>query len=109
VRPDDSGSPNNLRPSAPVKYLRVGRAGRDQLMPLTFELYRAIRMLSDGLSAASLPREVVALIDATKARLSGFVVRDEEQLEGASIMIGNEGPSIAQVNGRFVVTEGANG
>jgi hypothetical protein len=66
-------------------------------------------MLSDGLSAASLPREVVALIDATKARLSGFVVRDEEQLEGASIMIGNEGPSIAQVNGRFVVTEGANG
>lgn len=89
------------RPAAPVRSLRVGRNSGEQSVALTFDLYRSIRLLETGLSRASLPTEVNALIDATKARLSGPIVRDPEGLEDAYIELGASGARVEIIGGRF--------
>ena len=90
------------RPLPPMRLLRVGRNKGEQTIALTFDLYRAIRLLEAGLSRASLPTEVNALIDATKARLSGPIVRDPEGLEDSSIELGASGTRIELIGGRFL-------
>jgi hypothetical protein len=102
VRPVADTSP--ARPLAPMRYLRVGRGKGDQPIALTFDLYRSVRLLSTGLSRASLPREVNALIDATKARLSGPIVRDPDGLDDAVIELGTSGARIELIGGRFLPT-----
>jgi hypothetical protein len=52
---------------------------------------------------ASLPRPVVALLDTTRARLAGTVVRDEEILDGAEIRIGTRDTVISRELGQFVI------
>jgi hypothetical protein len=89
------------RPVAPLRSLRVGRNFGEQSVALTFDLYRSIRLLEAGLSRASLPTEVNALIDTTKARLSGPIVRDPEGLEDASIELGSSGARVEIIGGRF--------
>jgi hypothetical protein len=90
------------RPAAPMRLLRVGRNRGEQTIALTFDLYRSIRLLEAGLSRASLPTEVNALIDATKARLSGPIVRDQESLEDSYIELGASGTRIELIGGRFL-------
>lgn len=90
------------RPVPPMRLLRVGRNKGEQTIALTFDLYRSIRLLEAGLSRASLPTEVNALIDATKARLSGPIVRDQEGLEDSSIELGASGTRIELIGGRFL-------
>ncbi len=90
------------RPAPPMRLLRVGRNRGEQTIALTFDLYRSIRLLEAGLSRASLPIEVNALIDATKARLSGPIVRDPESLEDSSIELGASGTRIELIGGRFL-------
>lgn len=97
------------RPVAPMPSLRVGRQGAEQAVALTFDLYRSIRLLEAGLSRASLPTEVNALIDATKARLSGPIVRDQESLDDSSIELGFSGTRIELIGGRFHVIPGGKG
>lgn len=98
---------NHGRPVAPMRLLKVGRAAREQTIALTFDLYRSICLLESGLSRASLPTEVNALIDATKARLSGPIVRDLEGLEDSAIELGTAGTRIELIGGRFLpVSEG---
>lgn len=89
------------RPDAPMRLMRVGRTRSDQTIALTFDLYRSIRLLEAGLSRASLPTEVNALIDAIKARLSGPIVRDPDGLEDAAIELGTAGTRIEIIGGRF--------
>jgi hypothetical protein len=70
---------------------------------LTYELFKAIKELERGLSLASLPRTVVALLDTTKARLSGPIVRDPEMLMDARIRIGADGTEVGSSwDGSFV-------
>jgi len=90
------------RPIPPMRTLRVGRNSAEQTIALTFDLYRSIRLLEAGLSRGSLPTEVNALIDATKARLSGPIVRDPEALEDSSIELGATGTRIELIGGRFL-------
>jgi hypothetical protein len=45
----------------------------------------------------------MALLDTTRARLAGRIVRDEEQLDGAEIHIGIRDEMIVREFGRFVV------
>jgi hypothetical protein len=73
------------RPTMPVRFLSVG--GREHTLALTYDLFRSVRELEGGMLPASLPRPVVALLDATRARIGGRVVRDEEKLDGAEIRI----------------------
>ena len=53
---------------------------------------------------SSLPRSVVALLDITRAKLAGAIVRNDEDLEGAEIKIGVGNDTIVREMDRFIVT-----
>lgn len=95
------------RPASPICFLNVGSGQSLQPIALTYELFKAVKDLDRGMSPASLPRTVVALLDTTKARLSGPIVRDEEVLEESMIRIGADGTEIGRTWGGFVLARGA--
>jgi hypothetical protein len=90
------------RPISPVCFLEVGDGFSRQPVALTYDLFKAIKELERGMSVASLPRTVLALLDTTRARLSGSIVRDPAVLSRARIQIGTSETSIVQRRGRFV-------
>ena len=90
-------------PRATVRFLSVGSGLNMQSIPLTYPLYKAVYELRHKMIPASLPRAVVALLDTTRARLGGQVVRDEELLEGSEIRIGPRSDVIVRELGRFLV------
>lgn len=90
------------RPRAPICYLGVGNGKSAQPIPLTYDLFKAVKELERGLSPASLPRIVVALLDTAKARLSGLIVRDHDLLEDAQIRIGTDGTVVGRSWNGFV-------
>lgn len=92
------------RPRPPICYLGVGHGQSAQPIPLTYDLFKAVKELERGLSSASLPRTVVALLDTTKARLSGAIVRDEEILDDAKIRIGADGSVVGRSWNGFVAS-----
>jgi len=83
----------------------VGTGSSAQPIALTYDLFKAVKELERGLSPASLPRTVVALLDTTKARLSGPIVRDEDSLDGAKIRIGADGVVVAHSWNGFVASK----
>lgn len=91
------------RPMHSIPFLLIG--GRGHPLALTYELFRSVRELESGMLPASLPRPVVALLDTTRARLSGAVVRDEDLLDGAEIKIGNGETIISREFGKFVISK----
>lgn len=90
------------RPPTSVRFLSIG--GKGHPLALTYELFRSVREIEAGMLPSSLPRSVVALLDTTSAKLSGIVVRDEEELDGAEIRIGTSDVVISRELGEFVVT-----
>lgn len=90
------------RPHPPICYLRVGQGQSAQPIPLTYDLFKAVKELERGLSPASLPRTVVALLDTTKARLSGPIVRDQGLLDDARIRVGADGTVVGRSWNGFV-------
>lgn len=99
--------PQNIqgRPRPPISYLGVGHGQSAQPIPLTYDLFKAVKELERGLSPASLPRTVVALLDTTKARLSGSIVRDEELLDDAKLRIGADGTVVGRSWNGFVASK----
>jgi hypothetical protein len=57
-----------------------------------------------GWLPASLPRLVVALLDTSKSRLAGIVVRDEDALDDAEIRLGTMNLVVRRELGSFVVS-----
>jgi hypothetical protein len=92
------------RPRSPVRFLRVGSGEVAQHVALTYELFKATKSLRKGMIPASLPRAVVALLDTTRGRLAGHVVRDEESLQGSEIRIGIRNDVIIRENDEFVIS-----
>jgi len=84
------------RPRNPIAFLRVGAGRSSQPIALTYDLYKAVKELERGMSVASLPPTVLALLDATRARLSGPIVRDREILDRARIRLGDAGVVIEE-------------
>lgn len=101
VRPKEHK--NGTRPAPSVRFLNVGTTERGQAIALTYALYKSVRELRRGLLPSSLPRGVVALLDATRARLGGQIVRDEEVLEAGEIRIGLRPEAIVRDCGQFLV------
>ena len=98
-----SRSSTSGRPFADIQFLTIGGSSSGQSIPLTYELFHSVRDLRAGMLPSSLPRTVTALLDATRARLAGRVVRDEEQLDGAEIAIGTRVERIMCEGDRFIV------
>jgi hypothetical protein len=90
------------RPRSPICFLEVGSGQSAQPIALTYDLFKAVKELERGLSPASLPRTVVALLDTTRARLAGPIVRDAEILRRSKIRVGTDGTVIARSWDRFV-------
>jgi hypothetical protein len=91
------------RPLSALRFLSVGDGPTAQAIPLTYELFRSVRELKGGMLPASLPRTVVALLDTTRARLSGRIVRRERLLEGAEIRIGLTNEVVVRELGKFII------
>jgi hypothetical protein len=94
------------RPVSPVCFLMVGDGRSGQPIALTYELFKAVKEIEAGMSVASLPRTVLALLDTTRARLSGSIVRDRAVLDRARISIGSAGTSVFQRRTRFATQRG---
>lgn len=93
------------RPAAPLRFLEVGEGTSAQDVALTYELFKAVKDIGRGMSNASLPRSVLALLDTTCARLAGPIVRDDNVLRRAEIRLGN-GVTIEQRRSGFGVVGG---
>jgi hypothetical protein len=90
------------RPPEPLPYIRVDQ----NVVPLTFALYKALREVVAGLHDASLPAEIFALLNGIKSLVSGYVVRNKEILdEGSHIEIGGSNQSIRIDGQDFHMTE----
>ncbi|MDP9586019.1 hypothetical protein F3J14_16785 [Burkholderia sp. Tr-862] len=99
--------PTDGRPRSPICFLEVGRGQSRQPVALTYDLFKAVKEMERGLSPASLPSAVVALLDTTRARLSGPIVRDQELITEAKIRIGADGTEIETYwDGRFIAAQG---
>lgn len=88
------------RPRQSVCFLDV-EVGRDpQPIALTYDLFKAVSDLDRGLSQASLPRSVLALLDTTRARMAGSIVRDRDVSDRPTIFLGDN-LTIERHRGRF--------
>ena len=92
------------RPDPAIRFLSIGAGDRAHLLPLTYDLFSAVRKLEEKMLPASLPRAVVALLDASRAKLAGSLVRDGDALEDAVIELGTMGFSVRRELGQFVVS-----
>ena len=90
------------RPRSPISFLEIGLGASTQAIPLTYDLYKAVKELDKGLSPASLPRNVVALLDTTRSRLAGTIVRDKEAIDSSEIRIGAVGTVISKSYDGFI-------
>jgi hypothetical protein len=97
--------PKEGRPAAPLRFLEVGEGISAQDVALTYDLFKAVKDINRGMSNASLPRSVLALLDTTSARLAGPIVRDAAVLRRAEIRLGN-GVTIKQKHSGFGVVGG---
>lgn len=97
----EGGDDRPGRPRSPFPFLRIGTRG-DQQVPLTYDLFKSVSEITEGMSPSSLPKTVVALLDTTRARLSGPIVRDDEILEGAHFQIGRSAEQVVRARNRFV-------
>jgi len=97
------------RPASPICFLKVGDGRSGQPIALTYDLFKAVKELENGMSVASLPRTVLALLDTTRARLSGPIVRDKLVLDRARIRIGSSGTSVVQRRSGFAVRKEGGG
>ncbi|MBA0388615.1 hypothetical protein D7U91_12465 [Stenotrophomonas maltophilia] len=97
---------DDSRPVPPVRFLSVGSGTSAQPVALTYELFKATISLRNGMVPASLPRSVVALLDTTRAKLAGMVVRDSDSLDECDVRLGLRDELITQNFGKFVVRRG---
>lgn len=95
--------PDGDRPHSAIRFLSVGSGSAIQSIPLTYELFKSVRNLRRGMTTSSLPRPVVAMLDTTRARLSGQIVRDEELLEEGEIRVGLRDDVIVRELAAFLV------
>lgn len=97
---------DDSRPVPPVRFLSVGSGASPQPVALTYELFKATISLRSGMVSASLPRSVVALLDTTRAKLAGMVVRDSDLLDECDVRLGLRDEIVSQNFGKFVVRRG---
>ena len=92
------------RPSSTLPYLLV----EGHYVALTFDLFRALNEVCEGLHEASLPAEIYSLLDRVKSLVSGQVVRDPQVLnDDPTIVLGSSRDVIEYVGGRFEFSRSA--
>ena len=105
VAPRSFAGEGRPRPSLCFLDVEVGR--EDQPVALTYDLFKAVAELKGGLSPASVPGSVLALLDTTRARMAGWIVRDRDVRERPTILLG-EGTVVERHRGKFVSSKRGN-
>jgi hypothetical protein len=77
------------RPAPSLCFLDVEAGASAQPIAVTYDLFKAVSDLERGLSPASLPQSVLALLDTTRARMAGSIVRDRHVQDRPSIHVGD--------------------
>lgn len=99
--------PSGDRPTSTLSFLAVGSGKQPRSVPLTYELFKSVRELESGLSTSSLPGSVVALLDTTRARMAGQIVRDDDDaLDDAEITLGLKTEIVKLASGKFSISKG---
>jgi hypothetical protein len=84
-----------------LPYLKI----KDHAVPLTYHLFKALVQLEEGLMEPSIPSDILALIEGTRARMAGEIVRDNEGLDDAILCVGRTRLSLTTHGGRIHVEE----
>ena len=84
-----------------LPYLKI----KDHAIPLTYPLFKALVQHREGLMPASIPTDTLALIEGTRSRMAGEILRDIDGLDDAILSIGNNRFSIIIDNNRIKVEE----
>lgn len=92
------------RPAPALCFLDVEAGSRSQPIAVTYDLFKAVSDLGRGLSRGSLPQSVVALLDTTRARMAGSIVRDRHVQDRPTIQLG-DGLTVERHRGRFVAAK----
>jgi hypothetical protein len=81
--------PNVLKdvPRVEIKTFRVDFQQEFEIV-LTYQLFKALIMIQNGVRQASLPKEVLAMLDKIKSKISGIIVRDPDLLFDAKLIVG---------------------
>ncbi|MEO3428719.1 hypothetical protein AAFN88_07675 [Pelagibius sp. CAU 1746] len=94
---------SDKRPAENLPYFRI----EGHYVALTYELFRVLEEVSDGLHEASLPSEIYSLLDRVKSLVAGQVVRDEQILnDEPHIVLGSSLDTIEYVGGQFHFSRG---
>ncbi len=102
-----SESPMSNTDQRPIDYLPYLTIEKHYIA-LTFDLFRALKDVSNGLHEASLPTDIYALLDRVKSLVSGQLVRDPDVLsDDPVIAFGASTSGIEYVNGRFIFSKDA--
>src|SRR5690606_38574019 len=58
-------------------------------VPLTYQLYKALFLVQEGVRLSSLPTAVISMLDGIKSKMAGEIVRDPGILEDSKLQIGS--------------------
>lgn len=75
------------RPGSPIQHLQIGNGG--PVIPLTFDVFRAVTLLEKGLDLGSLPSDMRSTVDALLSRLSGTMVRSKHGGVDTQLIVGD--------------------
>ena len=91
-------------PNDSLPYLSV----EEHTVALTFDLFKALTEINNGLNSGSLQSEIYSLLDRVRSLVSGRVVRDPDVLaDDPVITLGSSNDKIELINGKFIYTKGA--
>jgi hypothetical protein len=89
-------------PRAEIKTFKVDFKEEFEMV-ITYQLFKALMMIQNGVRQASLPKEVLAMLDKIKSKISGIIVRDPELLFDAKLIIGNSNHEYRIVDAQYDV------
>jgi hypothetical protein len=92
------------RPAPSLCFLDVDAGEGSQPIAVTYDLFKAVCDLDGGLSPASLPHSVQALLDTTRARMAGSIVRDRHVQDRPTIHLGDT-LTIERHRGKFIASK----
>ena len=74
---------SNSQPGHDLPWIEVDR----ELIPLTFDLYLALRLSADGCDSASFPPHTRAAIDKSRDAIAARLSRDRQGMMGGTVVV----------------------
>jgi hypothetical protein len=102
VRPAYISNDFNDVPRAEIKSFKVEFKEEFEII-ITYPLFKALIMIQNGVRQASLPKEVLSMLDKIKSKICGIIVRDADLLYDAKFIVGNSNYEYRIVDAQYDV------